>query len=101
MANKDMMSKNMDKWGYSYLIELKTLWEMEKLLVMSNFSFSHNVFKSCLLLMCQNEYLWSKGLNAIILDGWLVVWVFNATLTAEVTSWRSVTHMCFLAFSHQ
>ena len=27
-------------------------------------------------------------------------WV-NATLTAEVTSWRSVTHMCFLAFSHQ
>ena len=20
-------------------------------------------FKSCLLLMCQNEYLWSKGLN--------------------------------------
>ena len=32
---------------------------------MSNFSFSHNVFKSCLLLMCQNEYLWSKGLNLI------------------------------------
>ena len=28
---------------------------------MSNFSFSHNVFKSCLLLMRQNEYLWSKG----------------------------------------
>ena len=26
---------------------------------------------------------------------------FNATLTAKVISWRSVTHMCFLAFSHQ
>ena len=52
----------MDKWEYSYLTELKTLWEKEKLLVTSNFSFSHNVFKSCLLLMCQNEYLWSKGL---------------------------------------
>ena len=24
-------------------------------------TFSHNVFKSCLLLLCQNEYLWSKG----------------------------------------
>ena len=23
---------------------------------------------------------------------------FNATLTAKVISWRSVTHMCFLAF---
>ena len=52
----------MDKWGYSYLIELKTLREKEKLLVTSNFSFSNNVFKSCLLLMRQNEYLWSKGL---------------------------------------
>ena len=30
---------------------------------MINFSFSNNVFKSCLLLMRQNEYLWSKGLN--------------------------------------
>ena len=33
--------------------------------------------------------------------GWLVVLRFNATLTAKVMSWRSVTHMCFLAFSHQ
>ena len=51
----------MDKWRCSYLIEHKTLWVKEKLLVTSNFSFSHNVFKSYLLLMCQNEYLWSKG----------------------------------------
>ena len=33
--------------------------------------------------------------------GWLVVLGFNATLTAKVISWRSVTHMCFLAYSHQ
>ena len=32
------------------------------MLVKSNFFFSHNVFKSCLLLMRQNQYLWSKGL---------------------------------------
>ena len=55
----------MDKWGYNHLIELKTLWEKEKLLVTSNFSFSHNVFKSCLLLMRQNEYLWIKGLKKL------------------------------------
>ena len=33
--------------------------------------------------------------------GWLVVMGFNTTLIAEVISWQSVTHMCFLAFSHQ
>ena len=33
--------------------------------------------------------------------GWLVVLGFNATLTAKVISWPSVTHMCFLAFLHQ
>ena len=31
---------------------------------MSNFFFSHNVFKSFMMLMCLNEYLWSKELNA-------------------------------------
>ena len=31
----------------------------------------------------------------------MVVLVLNATLTAKVISWRSVTHMCFLALSHQ
>ena len=29
----------------------------------SNFSFFHDVFKSCLVLMRQNEYLWRKGLR--------------------------------------
>ena len=33
--------------------------------------------------------------------GWLVVLGFNATLTAKVISWRSVTHRCFLAVPHQ
>ena len=62
-SNKDMMSRNMEKWGYNYLIEQKTLWEKEKLLVTSNFSFSYIVFKSCMLLMRQIEYIWSKGLT--------------------------------------
>ena len=35
-----------------------------------------------------------------IVVSWLVVLGFNAILTAKVISWRSMTHMCFLAFSH-
>ena len=35
-----------------------------------------------------------------LISCWLVVLRFNATLTAKVI-WRSVTHMSFLAFSHQ
>ena len=41
------------------------LWEKEKLLITGNFSFSCNVFRSCLLLMLQNEYPWSKCLIRI------------------------------------
>ena len=32
----------------------KTLWEKEKLLVMNNLSFSHSVFKRCVLLDMYN-----------------------------------------------
>ena len=59
-ANKNMMSRI---WTNGVQLSYKTLWEKNKLLVTSNFFFSHNVFKSCLLLTRQNEYLWSKGLK--------------------------------------
>ena len=36
---------------------------MEKLLVMSNFSFSHSVFKRLVLHTCKNQGLFGKGLN--------------------------------------
>ena len=50
------------------------------------------------------SYIWFfcqflNPLNLYLL--WWVVLGSNATLTAKVISWRSVTHMCFLAFSHQ
>ena len=54
-ANKDMMSKI---WTDGDTV-ISLSWK----LVTSNFSFSHNGFKCCLLLMRQNGYLWSKGLN--------------------------------------
>ena len=41
--------------------------EKKNLLVTGNFFFSQNVFKNCLLSMCQNEYLWSKGLNSLFI----------------------------------
>ena len=41
---------------------------------------------------------WLPGLQA---NGWLVALGFNATSTAKVISWRSMRHLCFLAFSHQ
>ena len=55
-----------------------------------------SILKSCTL---PNDRL---GYGARLeLVGWLVVLEFNATLTAKVISRRSVTHICFLAFSHQ
>ena len=35
----------------------KTMWEKEKLLIMSNFSFSHSVFKRLVLQTCENKSL--------------------------------------------
>ena len=39
------------------------LQEKEKLLVTGNYSFSHNVFYSCISLVCQNAVLYGNGLN--------------------------------------
>ena len=41
----------------------KTLWEKEKLLITSNFSFSHSVFKRLRLQTRKNQGLFGKGLN--------------------------------------
>ena len=43
--------------------ELKTLWEKEKLLVLSNFSFFHCIFKTLVLQTRKNQGLFGKGLN--------------------------------------
>ena len=47
-------------------IGLKTRWEKEKLLVTSNFSFSHSVFNSLLLQTCKNQGLFGKRLNTVL-----------------------------------
>ena len=42
----------------------KTLWAKEKLLVTSNFSFAHSVFKRLVLQTHENQGLFGKGLKA-------------------------------------
>ena len=46
----------MDKWGHNYLILAENIVGKEEIA-------RDDVFKSCLLLMRENEYLWSKRLN--------------------------------------
>ena len=44
---------------------LKVQWEKEKLLIMSNFSFSHCVFNGLVLMTRKNKGLFGKGLSNI------------------------------------
>ena len=48
------------KYKYTYGMKLKTLWQKEKLLIMSKFSFCYNVFKSGL-------WLWERVENMLAL----------------------------------
>ena len=56
------------KMAQSFPNGKKTLSEKEKLLVTSNFSFSHSVFKILVLKTRENQGLFGKGLNNKILD---------------------------------
>ena len=60
-----MTISNMMKMAETFPNRLKTLWEKEKLLVMSNFSFSHSVFKRLVLQTLKNQGLFGKGLMSI------------------------------------
>ena len=49
----------------SYPNGYETQWEKEKLLITSNFSFSHSVFKRLVLQTRKNQGLFGKGLRFI------------------------------------
>ena len=51
------------KMAESPFKRVETLWEKEKLLVTSNFSFSHSVFKRLVLQTRKNQGLFGKGLK--------------------------------------
>ena len=50
-----------DKNGVKFSKRVDKLWEKEKLLVTSNFSFSHSAFKRRLLQTRKNQGLFGKG----------------------------------------
>ena len=53
--------KNLNKCLCNQWIELKTLSQKEKLLIMNTFSCCHNVFKSCLLQRSQQcDCMWER-----------------------------------------
>ena len=56
-----MTISNVVKMAESSTDGQKTLWEKEKLLVTSNFSFSDNVFKRLILQTRKNQGLFGKG----------------------------------------
>ena len=57
-----------DENGRMFSKQVETLWEKEKLLVTSNFSFSHGVFKRLVLQTCKNQGLFGKGLKPCLLS---------------------------------
>ena len=52
-----------DENGQKKFKWVETLLEKEKLLVLSNFSFSHSVFKRLVLQTLENQGLFGKGLR--------------------------------------
>ena len=72
------------KMAESYLKGKKTLWEKEKLLVMSNFSFSHSVFKR--LAISPFPTVFSKDLTADTKRQGLV--------------WKRIKQNCFRIHQH-
>ena len=81
------MTKSFQK-GY------KTLWEKEKLLVTSNFSFSHSVFKRHILYTRKNQDLFGKGLRQAMTT-YRTKYVFGPCLAASV-KWNTFFQGWFL-----
>ena len=71
---------------------LENTVEKGKLLVKINFSFSHYVFKSCLLLMRQNEYLWSEDFKFEGLPAYspFPILFSRAILLSDNDLWRDI-----------
>ena len=72
----DTMSKIWTNEDTVILLSRKHCGKRRNCSLRANFFFFHNVFKSCQLLMRQNEYLWSKGLFQGLLIGWSVGMIF-------------------------
>ena len=56
--------ENLNKFKSNYWIQLKTLWQKVKLLMMSNFCFGQNIFNSCLPQRRLKTIVCGEGLKA-------------------------------------
>ena len=62
--------KWLERLNFSQSVE--TMWEKEKLLIMSNFSFSHDVFQRLVLQICNSKgFVWERVNMSLCL---LVIW---------------------------
>ena len=80
----------------------KTLWEKEKLLVTSNFSFSHCVFKRLVPQTCKNQGLFGKGIRThsvnvttpILRNKFLTLFQSNLCFLSDSVDARSDCTLC-------
>ena len=70
------------KMAESYPDRYKTLWEKEKLLVTSNFSFSHSVFKKLVSQGRQKVSLYGNGLTL-----YHSIMMFNSVPNDKILDW--------------
>ena len=70
------------------------MWEKEKLLVTSNFSFSHSVFKRLVLQTRKNQGLFGKGLMTMLERAFENIMGMEKMLIASIFSFSS--HFFFL-----
>ena len=69
---------------------------MEKLLVTSNFSFSHSVFKRLVLQTHKNQGLFGKGLNKILSGAYLQNYTgYGYEISWVVTTWGKTGISCY------
>ena len=82
----------MKKTGKSSQKVYKTLWEEEKLLVTSNFSFSHSVFQKLVLQTLKNKCLFWQGLRRQkLMDRMVFYTTFNII---SIISLKQLTNSC-------
>ena len=66
LKHLDKNLKNLYRWRLDFWKELKTLWQKEKLFVLSNFTFCHYVFKRRMLQRHHKVYTYGKGIHLLV-----------------------------------
>ena len=94
--------KDLCKWGYNFCIWLKTLWQKEKLLIMSNLYFCHNGFKC----NCHRCVSWERVKKTIKTD-WktclttiLKTFLFSFFCTKKTLKFGTIHFFKFIIFTY-